>query len=58
MPSKKDAVVLALRCQAAIIVHLLRAIPTCGLGYDHRDSVLEQLRALAERELTRQESPV
>ncbi len=34
-----------------IEVHLLQSISTCGLSYDDRDAVLEQLRALAEREL-------
>lgn len=37
--------------QGHIEIHLLKAIPTRGLTYDDRDAVLEQLRALAEREL-------
>jgi 1-acyl-sn-glycerol-3-phosphate acyltransferase len=35
-----------------IEVHLLKAIPTRGLTYDDRGVVLEQLRALAEHELS------
>lgn len=32
-------------------LHLLKAIPTRGLTYDDRDAIVEQLRALAQREL-------
>lgn len=34
-----------------IKLHLLRAIPTRGLSYEDREKVMEQLRAVAEKEL-------
>lgn len=38
-------------CPGHVEVQLLKAIPTGGLTYDDRNTVLEQLRALAEHEL-------
>jgi 1-acyl-sn-glycerol-3-phosphate acyltransferase len=35
-----------------VTVHLLKAIPACGLSYEDRSAVLERLRALAEHKLS------